>query len=145
MTHTWLPSRLLPLALGNMTLLLPTKFFTDWPLPWLPQSLFWFSSNSNPRRWLSQGRINHHGLNQPLAPEPRWSQTLKCFATVFGEKAFVSAASWAPSWVQRYISMFPASWQALHSLQVTLLNHPHQGFLSCLVLSFGTWAKTPRQ
>ena len=117
MTHTWLPSRLLPLALRNITLFLPTKFFTDWPLPWQPQSLLWFSSHSSPRFWLSQRGINHHCLNQPLTPKPQGSHTSKDLATVFRKKVWVSAASWAPRWLQRYISMFLASWQTLHSSQ----------------------------
>lgn len=78
------------------------------------------------------------------SPKPQGSQTPNNFATVFGERTWVSIALWAFSWVQWCISMFLASWQALHSLQVTILNPPHQGFL-CFVLSFGAGVKTPRQ
>lgn len=45
----WLPSRLLPLALGNVSNCFAHKFFRTSPSPWQLQALLRFSSNSNPR------------------------------------------------------------------------------------------------
>lgn len=120
------------------------QILKDWPLRWLPQSLLWFPSYSNSGLWLSQEESNIAVTTNHSSTKPRGSHTPKSFATVFGERTWVSIALWAFSRVQWCISKFLASWQALHSLQVTILNPSCQGFLY-FVLSFGAGAKTPRQ